>query len=172
MKIIKILLLFLTIINLISCGSSANAGTVNNDNSNICTNPEFTAVELERLDENGSLVTDTSTPWKILHIKDAQMYVEMKNDFTVDETYNRLHCDNLVLGGVSDWKIASLNNISGIRGVYYNNPEYFTKVNEGNYTALGNGNSIHKEIYNFKTGVGDISKSGYPDGYYMCIYEY
>lgn len=170
-----ILLIFVSVL-LVSCGGSdANANT-----SAVCSNPSFSLVELERLDGSNNIVSDSSSSWSILNIKDVSLYVEMKNDFTVSQIYSpedaATYCTNLTLGGMTGWSRATEADLSGIRSIFKKSPEYFTVIDTGNYVTSCD------TIFNFNSGVVTTSSDAAArcrligrslnTGRYMCVKKY
>jgi hypothetical protein len=55
-----------------------------------------TSVEVVKVDGNGNELSADATAWKILYIKDVNLYIEMKNDFTVGQSYSIGGSNNLL----------------------------------------------------------------------------
>lgn len=93
-----------------------------------------TSVSLKKVDANGNELADDAALWKILHIKDAKLYVEMKNDFTINQKFSSqeeaiAYCTNLTVGSVSGWRLPTTTELTGIGSVYNTSRDYFTQMN-------------------------------------------
>lgn len=112
-----------------------------------------TSVELAKVDENGNEISPSSASWKILYIKFANLYVEMKNDYTVGQKYSNSeaseYCASLSIGNVSGWRLPTNSEFTGIGSLYQTQKSFFSRVDSENgwhhtsngYAALSSGAS-------------------------------
>lgn len=118
-----------------------------------------TTVNLKKVDGNGNELADDATPWKILHIKDAHLYVEMKNDFTIDQKFSSQeeaisYCTSFTVGNVSGWRLPTTMELTGIGSVYNTSKDYFTKMN------YLNNHWVNDNIYTYASPAGGSAGGG------------
>lgn len=96
-----------------------------------------TSADLAKVDGDGVELPANASSWKILHIKDANLYVEMKNDYAVGQKYSRdealSYCANLTVGNISGWRLSETNELTGIGSVYNKSKDFFYRVASGNH---------------------------------------
>lgn len=122
-----------------------------------------TSVTLAKLDSSGTELASDATTWDILHIKDAGLYVEMKNDFTAAQLFTfsstATYCSNLNIGAVTGWYAPTISELTGVLEIYNLSPGYFTKLNSGNYWSSTRDASPGGYAYSSLEGVGGITFS-------------
>lgn len=128
-----------------------------------------TSVVLKKVDGNGNELADDAASWKILHIKNANLYVEMKNDFTIDQKFSSqeeaiAYCTNLTIGSISGWRLPTFTELTGIGSVYNTSKDYFTKMNYNSY------HWVNDNTYTYASPAGNSAGGGSSGlSYTVCI---
>jgi hypothetical protein len=98
-----------------------------------------TAVGVKKLDADLNVLPDNASQWAIMHIVDAGLYVQMKNDFTVNQQYTWEeaidYCTSLTVGSTDGWRLPTQGELAGIGGLYDQHSSFFGTVNGGRYWA-------------------------------------
>jgi len=94
------------------------------------------SVEVVKIDENGNELSADATSWKILHIKVANLYIEMKDDYTVGQKFSNTdavtYCTDLTIGSISGWRLPTNAEFTGIGSIYQNTNNYFVIIDADN----------------------------------------
>ena len=114
-----------------------------------------TSIEVVKVDGDGNELPADAVSWKILYIKDANLYVEMKNDFTVGQSYVNhsssyeasSYCRRLIIGNISDWRLPSISELTGISSIYQKYKDYFTVIDNNFYWSSSNSIINNRTIY-------------------------
>lgn len=136
-------------------------------NLNADTIPVDTSVTLAKVDGNGNELANDAVFWDILHVKDANLYLEMKNDFTIGQLY--LHngtagdateyCNNLLVGTISGWRLPTVTELTGLQSVSNLNPNYFLVDKTLGYWTSTNDSVIYY-FYGFFSGSSSPVRTG------------
>lgn len=95
-----------------------------------------TSVKVVKVDGNGNELSADANYWKILYIKEANLYIEMKDDYTVGQKFSNTgavtYCSNLTIGNISEWRLPTNAEFTGIGSIYQKNKDYFMRIDSDN----------------------------------------
>lgn len=126
-------------------------------------------VTLAKVDGNGAELPNDATNWEILHVKDANLYVEMKNDFTSGQLFTNdgatgeaaTYCNNLVVGIVTGWRLPTISELTGLSSMYsdgqYTN-YFLVDAIYYHWSSTAGGNGYHTS--KFTSATADFNGTG------------
>jgi hypothetical protein len=139
--------------------------------------PTNTSVEVVKVDGDGNELSADATSWKILYVKDANLYIEMKNDFTVGQSYAitsdstgeaETYCNNLTIGSISDWHLPTIAELTGVSSIYSKYQKYFTTISNSSYWSSSK-NGSYKMYANIRSGSTDYDIGNSHSRKVICV---